>query len=123
MGSVIAKWQICGKKNCRCSQGFLHGPYFWYIQYQRKNGQRKGTYHWTYLGKTYSKIETKLNTILEKENVPNTQHNILKKTIKEYLNTKNNTKFQTTMESRSIKTPIFTFSDSSLSTDKRKNQE
>jgi hypothetical protein len=36
----------CGKKNCKCSKGELHGPY-WY-SYSHENG--KGKYR--YAGKT-----------------------------------------------------------------------
>lgn len=32
----------CGKPNCRCAQGKLHGPY-WYL-YQRRNGKLTSKY-------------------------------------------------------------------------------
>lgn len=28
-GSLQEQWVKCGKPNCRCSQGQLHGPYFY----------------------------------------------------------------------------------------------
>ncbi|MHA2243752.1 MAG: DUF6788 family protein [Candidatus Hodarchaeales archaeon] len=53
MASVIAKWQKCGKPSCRCSEGILHGPYFWLVEYvsKKSNYNRKGKYSWRYLGK------------------------------------------------------------------------
>jgi hypothetical protein len=32
-GAVCIQWKRCGKANCKCSNGMLHGPYyyrFWY---------------------------------------------------------------------------------------------
>ena len=26
-GSIQLQWKRCGRKNCRCSEGYLHGPY------------------------------------------------------------------------------------------------
>lgn len=33
---VVKKWKKCGKKNCRCAQGDLHGPYL-YLQWREGN--------------------------------------------------------------------------------------
>jgi len=66
MASLIVKWQKCGKPTCRCSEGMLHGPYFWLVAYvsKKSNDKRKGRYLWQYLGKNpgdvWKKIE-KLN--------------------------------------------------------------
>jgi hypothetical protein len=53
MASLIVKWQKCGKNGCRCTEGFPHGPYFWYLKYisKKSSDKRKGKYSWTYLGK------------------------------------------------------------------------
>ncbi len=53
MASIILKWQKCGKPSCRCSEGTLHGPYFWLVAYisKKSNDNRKGKYSWRYLGK------------------------------------------------------------------------
>lgn len=51
MVSYIAKLQRCGKKNCSCFEGKLHGPYFWRVTYKGKRKGRK-KYHWKYLGST-----------------------------------------------------------------------
>ncbi|MFX1285366.1 MAG: DUF6788 family protein [Promethearchaeota archaeon] len=72
MPSVIAKWQKCGKSNCRCSEGMLHGPYFWLVAYvsKKSNDKRKGKYLWRYLGKNpvdaWKKIEKLNNRFSEK---------------------------------------------------------
>ncbi|MFQ5980365.1 MAG: hypothetical protein ACE5OZ_19690 [Candidatus Heimdallarchaeota archaeon] len=51
MVGYIAKLQRCGKKNCKCLIGVLHGPYFWRVSYQGKRMGRK-KYKWKYLGST-----------------------------------------------------------------------
>jgi hypothetical protein len=28
-GSVHIEWKRCGRPNCRCERGFLHGPYYY----------------------------------------------------------------------------------------------
>lgn len=33
-GAVCAQWVKCGKPNCRCARGELHGPY-WYRFYRQ----------------------------------------------------------------------------------------
>lgn len=63
MVSLIAKWQKCGKSNCRCSDGlFLHGPYFWLVKYisKKSNHKRRGKYAWRYLGKNPRDVWEKL---------------------------------------------------------------
>ena len=52
MPAVYCKYQKCGKNNCRCHSGALHGPYFWLINYQRKTSSKNAKYRWIYLGKT-----------------------------------------------------------------------
>ena len=34
-GTVVRKWQKCGKKGCRCNFGgdLRHGPYHWLVTY------------------------------------------------------------------------------------------
>ena len=34
-GSIVKKWQKCGKKGCRCNFGgdLRHGPYHWLVTY------------------------------------------------------------------------------------------
>lgn len=44
-GTVIEKYQLCGKDNCKCVDGALHGPYRHRITYV--NGETK----WEYLGR------------------------------------------------------------------------
>lgn len=34
-GSLVEKYIKCGKKGCKCSQGYKHGPYL-HIQYYKK---------------------------------------------------------------------------------------
>lgn len=41
-GAVVAQYKRCGKPNCRCASGSLHGPY-WYLV-QRFGGRVKKTY-------------------------------------------------------------------------------
>lgn len=40
-GCICAQWKKCGKPNCRCARGELHGPYFyrfwWSGGHQRKS--------------------------------------------------------------------------------------
>jgi len=54
MPSILAKWQKCGKSTCRCSEGFLHGPYLWLVTYHssRSDDRRAGKYSWQYLGRS-----------------------------------------------------------------------
>ncbi len=44
-GTIITKKQLCGKDNCKCTDGDLHGPYRWKVTYE--NGKTS----WEYLGK------------------------------------------------------------------------
>ena len=41
-GAVIAQFARCGKPNCRCAEGKLHGPY-WYL-FRRVGGRLRKTY-------------------------------------------------------------------------------
>ena len=77
--SIIAKFQKCGKENCKCVQkGELHGPFLWYVEYQgRLNGKPK--YYWKYLGKTI----TEAAETLEKEKIIQSATETLEKTLKE----------------------------------------
>ncbi|MFX0209022.1 MAG: DUF6788 family protein [Candidatus Hodarchaeota archaeon] len=65
MASVIVKWQKCGKTNCRCSEGLLHGPYFWLVTYvsRKSDNRRKGKYAWRYLGKNALHVWEKLEKL------------------------------------------------------------
>lgn len=76
---IIAKFQKCGKENCKCVQkGELHGPFLWYVKYQgRVNGRPK--YYWKYLGTTI----TEAAETLEKEKIIQTKMGALEKTLKE----------------------------------------
>ncbi|MHA2223864.1 MAG: DUF6788 family protein [Candidatus Hodarchaeales archaeon] len=67
MASLIAKWQKCGKSSCRCSNGVLHGPYFWLVKYISKKAvhKRRGKYSWQYLGKNPRDVWERLE-ILDK---------------------------------------------------------
>ena len=75
MASVIVKWQKCGKPTCRCSEGMLHGPYFWLVVYvsKKSNDKRKGKYLWQYLGRNpadvWNKIEKLNHRFNEKYNL------------------------------------------------------
>jgi hypothetical protein len=62
MASLIIKWQKCGKKTCRCMEGFPHGPYFWLVIYiSRKSAdKRRGKYKWRYLGRNPQDVWTRL---------------------------------------------------------------
>ncbi|UCE12246.1 MAG: hypothetical protein JSV04_08565 [Candidatus Heimdallarchaeota archaeon] len=65
MTSLLAKWQRCGKPSCRCSDGLLHGPYFWLVTYISKKSTYKkgGKYSWVYLGKNPRDVWEKLERI------------------------------------------------------------
>ena len=41
-GVVLEQWIRCGRKNCRCSSGAPHGPYFY--RYWRQDGHLHKTY-------------------------------------------------------------------------------
>ena len=36
-GAVCAQWKKCGKANCKCARGALHGPY--YAHFSRRKGR------------------------------------------------------------------------------------
>jgi hypothetical protein len=38
-GSVHLEWRRCGKPNCRCAKGRLHGPY--YVRRWREGGRQR----------------------------------------------------------------------------------
>lgn len=46
-GTLVRKYQKCGKKGCRCQRGFLHGPYYWRVFYDKVTKKQ----HWKYIGK------------------------------------------------------------------------
>lgn len=76
---IIAKFQKCGKENCKCIQkGELHGPFLWYVKYQgRLNGKPK--YYWKYLGKTI----TEAAETLGREKILQSATGTLEKMLKE----------------------------------------
>jgi hypothetical protein len=39
-GSLHTEWRRCGKANCRCARGYLHGPY-WVRRWWECGRQRK----------------------------------------------------------------------------------
>lgn len=41
-GAVCAQFKRCGKDNCRCARGALHGPYFY--EFWRENGRQRKAY-------------------------------------------------------------------------------
>lgn len=41
-GAVCAQWKQCGKPNCKCANGLLHGPYYYRFWYEF--GQQRKTY-------------------------------------------------------------------------------
>ena len=41
-GSVCVQWVRCGKSNCRCADGQLHGPY--HYRFWRENGKLRKAY-------------------------------------------------------------------------------
>ena len=41
-GSLHLQWKRCGRKNCRCALGLLHGPYIAF--YWRKAGRQHKRY-------------------------------------------------------------------------------
>lgn len=41
-GAVCAQWVKCGKPNCKCAHGELHGPY--YYRFWRENGRLRKEY-------------------------------------------------------------------------------
>ena len=57
---ITVKFQKCGKKNCKCYNGYLHGPYYWLITYKKYTSSKKGKYSWIYLGKDGNTIEQKI---------------------------------------------------------------
>jgi hypothetical protein len=42
IGTVHTQWKRCGKPNCRCRNGQLHGPY--YYHFWRENGRLRKRY-------------------------------------------------------------------------------
>ena len=65
MPSILAKRQKCGKPTCRCSEGYLHGPYLWLVTYHSSTSsdRRAGKYSWLYLGRYPEKAWDKLRAI------------------------------------------------------------
>lgn len=41
-GVVCRQWVKCGRRNCRCGHGQLHGPYFY--RFWRENGRLRKVY-------------------------------------------------------------------------------
>ena len=41
-GTVLPQWLRCGRPNCRCAGGPLHGPY--YYRFWREGGKLKKSY-------------------------------------------------------------------------------
>ena len=41
-GSLHLEWKRCGRGNCRCSRGLLHGPYLYH--HWRERGRQKKAY-------------------------------------------------------------------------------
>ncbi len=41
-GSICPQLVRCGRKNCRCARGELHGPYFY--RFWREDGRLRKTY-------------------------------------------------------------------------------
>jgi len=58
-GSIVLERVRCGKTNCRCSQGHLHGPYRYWHFYEAGKVRRK------YLGKDLSILVSKPREELE----------------------------------------------------------
>ena len=57
MGSIIVKFQLCGKLSCHCVNGELHGPYYWFVKYMKpRNSLKKGKYKWQYIGKNAKEL-------------------------------------------------------------------
>lgn len=46
-GTLVRKYQKCGKKGCKCQRGFLHGPYWWRVFYDKETRKQR----WKYIGK------------------------------------------------------------------------
>jgi hypothetical protein len=40
IGSLQREWRRCGKATCRCTNGMLHGPY-WYLRWRDRGRQRR----------------------------------------------------------------------------------
>ena len=64
MVSIVVKKQKCGKSNCHCSSGELHGPYFWKVEYiKKKRGQSGPTkYSWKYIGRSVEQVLSFIDT-------------------------------------------------------------
>ena len=61
MGSIITKYQKCGKLTCKCKDRTttesLQGPYYWYVKYVKpRNSLKKGKYKWIYIGKSTEEL-------------------------------------------------------------------
>ena len=41
-GSLHVEWKRCGRSNCRCRDGRLHGPY--YARHWREDGRQRKAY-------------------------------------------------------------------------------
>lgn len=46
-GTLVRKWQRCGKKCRTCREGKGHGPYLWRVFYDKETKSQK----WKYVGK------------------------------------------------------------------------
>lgn len=40
-GTLVRKYQKCGKKGCKCQRGFLHGPYLWRVFYDKETKKQR----------------------------------------------------------------------------------
>ena len=46
-GTLVRKYQKCGKKCRTCREGKGHGPYVWRVTYDKETKSQ----HWKYVGK------------------------------------------------------------------------
>ena len=74
MGSIVTKYQKCGKNNCKCftnpSMDSLHGPYFWFVKYIKpRNSLKIGKYKWIYIGKSTDELNNFIKENKDRYNI------------------------------------------------------
>jgi hypothetical protein len=60
-GSVCVQWRRCGKVNCKCAKGELHGGYYYHFYYVR------GKLHKQYVKKR-EVLQVKAGCLMDKNN-------------------------------------------------------
>ena len=56
VGSLHLEWKRCGRGNCRCGRGLLHGPYA-YLHWRERGRQKKAYVRMAALTATFEAIK------------------------------------------------------------------